>query len=251
MLYVLFLRDCVEILLYTTFLYIFCKWLQVDRTKNLIIYFFAYCIFAIGAWIIQLPTISPFLFTYAPVALLLFIILHEKILQRNLIALCPIVPVRADHDDWLDILISSSLTVINTQKAITIIIENKDSLDYFLTIPFYINANISKHLLDILLISTYYNEQKMIWVDTQGKIRGINAVWSYETPFHTLQNDAIIISAHPISRTFTFIVSGKETKNISAHHVRMLIKKQLSYRASPSHKGIYREHDSPEKTFPH
>jgi hypothetical protein len=208
------------------------------------------------AWIIQLPTTTPFLLQYAPVVLLLFIIFHEKTLQRNLITLRAITPAESQPEDWLEAVLSSTLTAINANKSITIAIENKDSLHRFLDTPFIINADITKNILDILLTSTSYDEQKMIWIDTHGKIRGINAYWitkqeKNDALFYSLHSDIIIISAHPFTRTFTLICHGIETKNITAHQVRAMLKKQLSLQSSSQHKGAYRENTTTEKSLSH
>ena len=257
MFYNLLVRDIVEILFYSSCTFALCRWLKTDKTKNIIAYFFAYCALVLCAWITQLPTLTPFLFTYAPVALLLFIVLHEKTLQRNLVTLCSITPAQIHHEDWLDTLLSSSLATINANKSITVIIEHKDALDYFVTTPFVINADMGKNVLDILLASTSYDEQKMVWVDTKGRIRGINVTWinhkenREDALFHTLQSDAIVFSAHPISRTFTLIVKGKETRNLSAHQVRTMIKKQLSPLSSTMPKGAYRENNNDKKSLTH
>jgi len=189
--------------------------------------------------------------------LLLFIVLHEKTLQRNMLTLCSISPARTEHQDWLDTLLSSSLSIINSHKKITVIIEHKDALDHFINAPFTINADMSKNVLDIFLTSTSYDEQKMIWVNTNGKIRGINVDWindkdtKTDTLFYTTQSDAIIFNAHPLSRTFSLIMDGKEMQHLSAHHVHAMIKKQLSSFSSSHHKGAYREHNKAEKTISH
>lgn len=247
MFYHLLIRDIVEILFYSSCIFAFCQWLKTDKTKNILIYFFAYCALALSAWIIQLPTLTPFLFTYAPVALLLFIVLHEKTLQRNLVTLCSITPARIEHQDWLDTLLSSSLTAINANKTITVVIEHADALDHFISTSFIINADMNKNILDILISSTSYDEHKMIWVNTSGTIRGINATWNNGKE---LQSDAIVFSAHPISRNFAVIIAGKEIKNLSAHHVHTIIKKQLSSPSSSHPKGAYRETKA-ENTLSH
>jgi len=257
MFYTLLIRDIIEILFYSSCAFALCRWLKEDKTKNIIVYFFAYCALAICAWITQLPTLTPFLFTYAPIALLLFIVLHEKTLQRNLVTLCSITPTRIQHEDWLDTLLSSSLATINTNKSISIVIEHKDALDHFLIVPFFINADMDKNVLDIFLASTSYDEKKMVWIDTKGRIRGINVAWNNHKEardnalFYTLQSDAIVFSAHPINRTFTLIIKGKATTNISAHQVRTIIKKQLSSLSSTPPKGAYRENNRSEKTISH
>jgi hypothetical protein len=256
MFYALLLRDIVEITIYSSCIFVFCTWLKTDKTKNIVVYFFAYCAFTLCAWVTQLSTLTPFLFAYAPIALLLFIVLHEKTLQRNLVALCSITPVQSTAQDWLNTVVSSSLAAININKSITLVIEHKDALNYFLDAPFVINADINKNVLDILLSTTSYNEQKMVWITTSGKIRSINVAWvahqekREDALFYTLQSDAIILSAHPLNRTFTLTTAGKETKNLSAQQVCIMIKKQLSLSFSRKHKGAYRESTAPEKSLP-
>jgi hypothetical protein len=264
MYYFLLTRDIIEIVFYASVLYAFCIWLKTDKTKNILGYFLTYCTLTLFAWAVQLPTLTPLLFTYAPVALLLFIVLHEKTLQRNLVTLCAITPTKIQHEDWLDTLLSSSLTTINNNKNITVIIEHRDSLEYFLDAPFFINADIGKGILDILLSSTSYDEQKMVWIDTNGRVRGINVSWRINKEvtqlrpthslhkenalFYTLQTDTIVFSAHPISRTFTLIINGHETAHLSAHQMHTIIKKQLSLKTS-KHKGAYRENTTTEKSL--
>lgn len=249
----LLLRDITEIALYSSCIFVFCTWLKTDKTKNLLLYFFAYCSLALTAWVVQLPTLTPFLFAYAPIALLLFIVLHEKTLQRNAVTLCSIAPARSTSQDWLDTMLSSCLALINNNKSITIILEHTDALDHFIAAPFTINANINKDMLGILLASDSYDETKMVWLDTKGTIRSINVSWiankdtTEDTLFYTLASDAIIINAHAISRNFSIAVQGKETKNLTAHHIQTMIKKELSRTKSLKHKGAYRENSKPEK----
>lgn len=248
MLYELLLRDIFEIAFYSSCIFIFCTWLKTDKTKNLLGYFFIYSALSLLAWVIQLPTLTAFLFSYAPVALLLFIILHEKTLQRNVVALRSITPAQHTSSDWIDTVISSCLSAINGNKKITIIIENKDALDHFLNSPFMINADISKNMFDIVVASSSYDQEKMIWISTNGKIKAFNTAWIIDQEV-LLYSDSVIISAHHANRTFTFSHYGKETTNISAQHIRAMIKKQLSISIPSQHKGAYRENQSSEKSF--
>lgn len=258
MYYFLLLRDIIEIIFYSAVLYALCQWLKADKTKNILVYFLAYCTLTLVAWVIQLPTLTPLLFSYAPVALMLFIIFHEKTLQRNLVTLCAITPAQIQHEDWLDTLLSSSLAVINSNKSITVVIEHQNSLEHFLDTPFFINAVIGKGILDILLSSASYDDEKMVWIDTNGRIRGINVAWinhhqekiQKNALFYTQQTDAIVFNAHPLSRTFTLIINAHETAHLSAHQVHAMIKKQLSIKApSKKHKGAYRENVATEKSL--
>lgn len=255
MLYTLLVRDIFEICFYSLSIFATCKWLKIDKTKNLLCYFFIYSILMISAWIIELPTLAPFLFAYAPIAILLFIVLHEKTLQRNLISLCSITPSQYTDPHWIDTIISSCLTLINNNKAVTIIIEHTDALDYFLDVPCIINADINKKILDILLSSTSYDEQKMIWISAKGKIRSINASWKLSQDmkddflFYTLQSDALILVTHAENRSFRLIMDGKEISHLTAHQVKMMIKKQFSRTSLPKHKGAFRENNVSEKSI--
>ena len=256
MFYTLLARDLIEICIYSSSIFAFCKWLKSDKNQNILGYFLAYSALSIFAWNIQLPTITPCLLSYAPVALLFLIIVHEKTLQRNWVALRSIYPTQATSEDWLDIVISSCLHVINNNKTITIAIEHTQALNHFLHTSFIINADINKNFLDMLLTSPSYDDQKMVWISSGGKIKGINACWITNSPDHseslffTLQSDALILSAHPTKRTFSIVSAGKKIDDIAAHQARTIIKKQLSQATSHKHKGAFRESNSPEKSLP-
>lgn len=244
----LFVKDCIEIFFYSTIFYIFCTWLKTDKTKNILPFFLSYCTLSLCAWMTNFPTLTTFLFSYAPVALLLFIILHEKTLQRNLVTLRALTPTQQKPHDWLDVIMSSCLTIINANKSITLAIERHNALQDFITTPFFINAIISKEILDIVLTSNFYDEYKMVWINTHGQLYGINATWhvqhnnvhtklyNYKADalFYSLQTDVIIVHLNCITREFTLISQGQETNHLSAHNLRMLIKKQLSSSSSNS-----------------
>lgn len=263
--YHLFMRDVAEIACYSFIIYTFCIWLKTDKTKSLLSYFLAYCSITIFSWAIEFPTLVPFLLSYAPIALILFIILHEKTLQRNLVSLRTITPPAQPHqEDWLDTLLSSALTCINNNSSITIVIENNDSLEHFLDTPFFIDAHLGKGILSILLSSSSYDEKKIVWVNTHGQIRGINATWHTETQqlqpslshlifdkqnalFYSLQCDALIVHINQFTRSFTLIFHGNEIQKITAHEIKNMIKKQLTSPTVLNTKGFSRESTSTQK----
>lgn len=244
MFYTLLWRDCIEILFYSLFIYSFCCWLKSDKTKKLVAYFLGYCCVTVACHKAQLPTVAPLLISYAPVALLLFIVLHDKTLQKNFVALRSVTPKINRCHDWIGILLSSIITVINKNKGVTVVIENQDCLDRFLKNSSEINAQAGKYLLDLLFSSAMYDEKKMVWIDSSGKIRGINVSWLDEKNVHddsflfTTHTDAIVLASNPIARTFTTIHRGKELRNIPAHHVNAIIKKQLTDNVNKN-KGMY------------
>lgn len=256
MLYLLLTRDCIEIILFSCFIYAFSTWLKTDKNNNLLPYFFCYCILSIAAWMTNLQTITSFLFTYAPIALLIFIVIHERTLQRNFVTLCNPQPYKEkEQHDWLDIILRSTLSSINNNKAVTIIIEHNDSLSSFLISPFFINATLTKELLDIILASTDYDQQKMIWISTNGIIRSINTTWvstkHHNTPdafIYSTHTDMIVFHTTPLTRTSTLILDGKEFSSLSAHNLRTLIKKQITPTVCKKDGKVYRERNQSEKS---
>lgn len=262
--YIILLRDCLEIIFYACLIYAFCVWLKTDKTKNILVCFLAYCTLTICAWYANMPTLAPFLCTYAPIAIIILIVLHEKTLQRNLIALTNITSSRT-IENWLDALLGSILITLNNNKNITIIIENKDALDYFLTTPLMINADLTKDILTILLASNAYEDHTMMWVTNQGIIRALNASWVQETTvkenikntffnkkdalFYTLQSDALVLHAHPLTRAFTLISNGKETSSIPINEIKNHITKQLSLSLSIKAKEVKHESSTTENHF--
>lgn len=252
MFYNLLLRDVCEIFFYSSCIFMLCRWLLADKSKPLMIYFLGYCLLCISTWVLAFPTLSSFLLNNAPIAILLFIVLHEKTLQRNFITLSDTSSSQRMSSDWLNTIMQVCLTSINSSKAITIIIEQRDSLEPFLHNPMAINAQISKNLLDILLLHDLYNSEKMVWIDINNRIKGINSSWI--TPnkqhkenalFYTLQNDAIILIANPLLRNFMLIHNGAATENLSAYNAQILLKKYLNI--PHSRKGIASENNSDEK----
>lgn len=256
MFYPLVLRDCIEIILFSSLIYAFCLWLKTDKTNNILIYFLTYCSVTLIAWTMELQTVSPFLLSYAPIALIIFIMLHERTLQRNFVTLYNPKPKTAtQRSDWLDILLSCTLSSINANKAVIVVIEHNNSLTPLLSASFFIDALLGKELLDIILSSNSYDENKMIWIDTNGNLRGMNITWVTQKQsleddalFYSSQTDAIIFTISPITRTCTLFIHGTEFPSLSAHHVRMLIKKQLAT-THIKNKGTKHERNIPEKSL--
>jgi len=174
--------------------------------------------------------------------------------------LCSLTPTQQPQEDWLDTIFNATFLLMNNNKSITIIIENRDALEHFLTTPFLINAHLSKDLLHILLTTHFYDHHKMMWVTMHGILRAINSTWftaTEDTPsqaifnkndalFYTLQCDALVLHAHPIKRLFTLIHQGKEYDAIAPHDIQALLKKLLHTTTLPSTKRYTHETTTPE-----
>ena len=237
-------RNIIEILFFTLLIYYFSLWLKQDKNKNLLPYFYGYCFLALASSYAQLTTINYVMFLFAPVAIMLFIMLHQTTLQRNFIALKNITPAKNVSGQWQHDIIRSFLFAINNNKEIHCVIENKDALQDFIHSPLMLHAHIQQGLIHILQDSQMFDEQKMIWLSTSGQLVGINATWR-ETIFQAFEEydtskinpwqqsalllssktDALFLRITPTNRAFDIIFNGKIVHKIdSSNALKILIK---------------------------
>ena len=242
------IKDCIEIALCSLAIYYFSLWLKQDRQKNLLFSFYGYSAIVFGCYYASLPTLTLFLFITAPLAIMLFILFHQELLQRNFIALATINATPSEHEsDWLETVIRACLVAINNNKTVYGVIEHRDSLASMLTTTMPLYADIQKNVLAMTLESSSYDQEKLLWLTAQGKLLGINthwnsspsdivasngvtmlALWQQEALFFTHKTDAIVFSINPTSRTFTLIAQGKIVEHVNAAHALTTIKKFLS-----------------------
>lgn len=235
-------HDTIEILFFATLIYYFSQWLINDTQKNLLFYFYGYCITLITAFYGNIPTIATLLFIGSPVALIIFIILHQKTLQRNFITLKNILPSISQKEDWVESLIRCSLIAMNNNKEFLCVIERKDSLLDLINTAFFIDTPLNKGLLNLLLENNSIDTDKLVWITQTGSLRAINAQWKLnednllciknrfpswkqEAAFISSKTDAIILKATPKNRLFDVIVQEKQFEQISTAMVIKLIKK--------------------------
>ncbi len=263
-------RDVIEILFFSSLFYYLMHWLAKDHSKNLLPYFYGYCFITIMAYAIQLTTISYVLFLYAPAIVMLFMLMHQDILQRNLVALKNIQPAQITNHDWLDILFRSCLVMINKNITVTCVVECTDNLDDFIKTPFFINADLHKGVLELLLDSQAYESDKLVWVSIQGKLRGINAtwhtptyhtskenklfststIWQQESLIYAQKTDVLVFYSDAITHTFTIVARGKCFENVSPHHALTLIKQHIRLQLKQkknSKKGKHNEKSTSQK----
>ncbi len=251
--------DALEIFFFTTIFYHFSLWLRKDRQKNLLFSFYAYCALAFLSYAFKLDTMTYFLFLYAPVALMLFILLHQDILQKNFIVARSFKPVQPKQQEWLAVLMQSLLVAVNRNKQVICVIEKNDSLKTLLTSPLTFNTEANTDLLDILLNSPSFDATKMVLLNHQGNLLAINATWQSlvdETWTSDIQDmetwkqdaflltnktDALVFSILPSSRTCTIIAQKKFLEGISINEAVITIKHYLygSTTPLPTYKGYH------------
>lgn len=246
-------HDAIEIIFFVFLCYQFTNWLKQDTQKNLLGYFWGYCALLSSAHFFQFQTIFSFLSLYTPVFIMLFILVHEQTIQRNLITAQNSTLKKGDSNVWLEIIISYALQQLHTNKKTVYLIEHRDQIQPYLLTPFFISAPIQKELL-MSFIHNPEHENKMIWITSQGTLHSPAASWR-EIPsirqcdtffdyalFFTSQTDALIIIADPINDLFSIIAQGKHTANISVDHAVTIVKKHLHHHINSSNKkGVLRE----------
>ncbi len=239
-------RDALEILFFSGVIYYICLWLQKDKQKKLLLYFYSYAALLVSCHYLQLTTINHVLLIATPIIAFLFIIVHQQSLQKNIVALHNITPALSDNNSWLEIFIQSCLVAINKKKTMTFVIEHKDNLSDFLSTKSPFQANIQYDLLNILIGSSLYDQEKMIWLTTEGKLVGPNSLWTQnieklwleksvklvekwhqQAVFFTSRLDALILRLNPKDHTFTIVVNGMTLNNMQATNTLLFIKNYI------------------------
>lgn len=256
-------KDPLEILVFTFFIYRFSLWLKQDQTKPLLPLFYSYCSLGLVAHLGNLLTIKNFISLYTPVILMLFILIHQELLQRNFVALKKIVPKKENlSENWLELLIRTCLKASNNNKTVHCIIEQKDSLANLIGTVLEIQAPIKDESLNLIFESSLFDPQKVIWINSNGMIEGINASWKKEVhntwldPSAKKENktirqalkitektDALFIRCNAGLGTFDIMAQGKLIENITAANSLRIIRHYLS---QPSKEKVNKK-DSPHE----
>lgn len=227
--------DIAEILFFSAIFYAFSLWLQADNTKRLLPFFYGYGLTIFVAHFLELTSISTFMLMYAPVALTLFVVVHQRTLQKNLVSLRSITPVRTastHNTSWVTELIRSMLHAVNMHCVVTCIIEVDDSLEGWITVPAELNAPVSHHLLEVLIKNSMkQSDHVTILLSQSGTIKGIPAQWGKTPDTHFVHTsahnapheqhiayccnntDALIVTTEPEQRLFTIYHAKQVIRN--------------------------------------
>lgn len=237
-------RDFIEIFLFIFLFYRLIHWLNDDPNKKIILYFLGYCIFFIGAYWIQLITICAFLILYTPVIMLFFVIFHQKSLQKNFIA--KINPVQTyTYNSWIEHVISTGLYLLNNNIDTTILIEHTQTLHSFLHNTCPLEAPISTPLLRMITSSQFFNPKNMLWITSNGFIKGINTTWKNNDPDQETNlityTDALVLKIEHTSHSFSLLVQGHHFTNLSAEHVTLLLKQYSCFQSNNVSQGFMHE----------
>lgn len=268
MVYDLIWKDYLEIGMLTLILYAAGCWLQQDTQRKLLKYAVGYAFGVLAAYLLELPTLLMLCIWYAPTIAILFVLMHQKTLQRNFVALTHTPPQIGAPDEWLESLMSLCLYNMHHVRATRCVIQHTLELNDFLHSSFALNTPVQQDLLTLLCDSSAYHETEFLWLQTNGMVRGINTTLTMSEQTNqgasghatrssaasleqmvtlTSSTDALIFFLDPLSGLFTVIVGETIFKKISAHHALQMIKKHIV--SAPIHKGI--RHEKVNRTAVH
>jgi hypothetical protein len=233
-------HDIFEICLYSVGIYYFSRWLSRDTQKNLVAPFYAYCVMMCLSYTLGFSSVHVVLLMATPIFFMLFILFHQTTLQKNFITMKKIIPTTAviPHD-WIDGLMRGSLHAVNTSKKLLVLIEDQDDIAQLVTSPMLLYAPLAKDVLEFLIDSPHYQDNKLVVIDTNGYVRAVNAQWqdrertaimhgddewhAYWIEF-TQKTDALFLYILPEQRLFTLYVQGKMLESLSAASVITVLK---------------------------
>lgn len=235
--------DAIEILFFSGALYYFSAWLAHDSKKNLVLTFYGYCLLIITSSYAQLTTVHTAALIFSPAALMIFILLHQEVLQRNYIAFKQIIPAQKSkaEGDWIDSLIRTCLIAFNQKKDLLCIIEQQDILSDFINPGLLIETDLHKGLLETLITSNSFEQNKYIWLRSHGIAVAINCSWQHDSTaatekidmpswkqealLITQKTDALIFKTYSENRLFDVVIQGKLYDNLNTNAMIKLLNK--------------------------
>lgn len=248
-----YIKQALEIFFFSGIVYGFSLWLKNDKRTNLLLYFYGYYIIFSCAFFLDLTTVSLFLLYSSPLALLLFIIFHQDVLQRNFIALTKTRDTCSNPtEQWLENLIRICLHQMNNNSCLYIVIENHSDLKPFIQSDYLLNSPISLELLSLVIESPHFDSKKIIWCSSTGTLIGLNGSWhmasdssqqsaipswQQEALLMTLKTDTIVFKVNSTKRSFEVVLKGIMYDAISASQIVPFIKKNLHSWHQPIQKG--------------
>lgn len=239
-------RDLIEILFFASAFYSIARWLNQDSDKKLLSYFYGYCGLVLGAYSFELPTMGYMLFLFSPAVVLLFMFMHQTLLQKNMVSLKNITAAPQTESDWLSDLMRISLSMLHNNKELLLLLEHTDALDAYLNCEYKLNAPAKADLL-ALLVEHVYKPSTLLWLQSNGSIKGINAHWKAtwhpsaykdqtawldDAIAYTSKNDAIIIQINPTKHTCSFASGGTVTQDLTIDQLHRIIRKKINYSIS-------------------
>ena len=168
----MFLKDVVEILLTSIFIYYCLRWLARDKGQRLLFMAYGFWGVATAAWLTNCFTLFNLLLMSFPLLACAMIILHKEQLQKNYIQR-PLQKILVNEPAWVDTLIRSLLHAMNEGVACAALIQKEDLLS--MHVPFMVESSLTVDLFKLIMRSNEFNPTCLVWFDKRGKLLGFNA----------------------------------------------------------------------------
>jgi hypothetical protein len=240
-------RDAAELALLSGIIYFFLRWLNEDTSGYPLCFLYGYSALTFGTYCLQLYTISTLLLIALPITITLLIIIHQHTLQKRFITYKVIKPLQEDTNAWLEEFIGTCLGAFHKQKDIFCLIERNDRLKELMDAPFYLYGDLKKSFMDVLVDHLDTANNRMLWINQQGKIIAINAclasapqnttslpIWKQQALILTHKTDAIILKTCSTSRLFTVIAQGRLIEELPVSQALALLKRYLTHQPPPT-----------------
>lgn len=242
------MQDLIEILFFASCFYYLARWLSQDKEKKLLLSFYGYCALLLVSHIAQLTTINAVLFLFSPAILIGFMLMHQTLLQRNMVSLKNITAAqKAAPADWLSPVIRLAITMLHRHKTITILIEHTDALAMLVKAEYSIDAPINNDIL--FMIATQPQSSNMLWIRTDGTIRGVNTQWkesdgsdwAADALLYTSANDSMVLVIDGLQENCMLAHNGTIEQGLSIDQADQTIRKKINYHLSNNNKGYMYE----------
>jgi len=250
-------QDITEIIAFSSAIYFVARWLRRHTTQRLTLFFYGYLCILIGAYFLQLANLYTLFSICTPITFMLMMLKHSDMLQKHFVTPKKIIPAQRDTD-WLEAIIQTSLITFNENKSLCFIVERASDISSYIDAPFMFKNLAHKELLHMLIQSSTFDNQKFIWLQSNGQLRAVNCEWkgcfaSFLNPEEpesqstfeqnslvaTKKTDAIAIHAQADFRTFSIILEGTIINNLSAHQCIEYIKKYLNMSINKAQRKSY------------
>lgn len=239
--------DCIEILFFSFIIFKFSCWLRQDHRSNLLSYFYLGTTGFILAYLFDLAAIKQFYQVSWPIMLTIFIIIHQKSLQKNYVAARTLEPTKyPEQSSWLSLLMSAAFKGLQHKKNLTFVIEGNNALDEFIDKPITVNSPIQESLLSMIIESSLTQSDTIILITHYGKLIGLNCVWQKEIDplwldkkydayqgweqealYWSTNLDALIFQADPNTKRITIIAQGTYVPNLITDKAVTIIEQYL------------------------
>ncbi len=246
------IQDMLEILFFSAIVFSFVKWLKQDQHTNLLTYFYLGACILVSAYFLDLQNIVLFYSASWPIMVLIFIVIHQKSLQKNYVAARTLIPnKKIDQTTWLTLTMSALFKSLQHKKNTIFVIEGNDSLDEFIHQPITVNSPIQKQLLDMIIESSTLLTDHIILLSQYGKLIALNGTWqkdidplwldkkheSYlpweqEALYWSTYLDALIFNADSLTKKITIIAHGTRITHLTSDKainvIEQFLRKNLS-----------------------